>query len=80
VPLWTVAHQTPLFLGFSRQEYWSGLLCPPPGGLSNPGIKPGSPGAPAFRWVLLPLSHWGSWLNIRLHYLEKEPEEIKDKT
>ena len=37
---WTVAHQTPLSMGFSRQEYWSGLPCPPPGGLPNPGIKP----------------------------------------
>ena len=33
VTLWTVAHQAPLFLGFSRQEYWSGLPCPPPGDL-----------------------------------------------
>ena len=36
--LWTVAHQAPLTMGFSRQEYWSGLPCPPPGGLSNPEI------------------------------------------
>ena len=57
--LWTVAHQTPLFLGFSRQEYWSGLPCPPPGDLPNPGIEPESAVAPAFRWFLLPLSHWG---------------------
>ena len=37
---WTVAHQVPLSMGFSRQEYWSGLPCPPPGDLPNPGIKP----------------------------------------
>ena len=37
---WTVAHQAPLSMGFSRQEYWSGLLCPSPGDLPNPGIKP----------------------------------------
>ena len=36
--LWTVAHQTPLSMGFSRHEYWSGLPCPPPGGLADPGI------------------------------------------
>ena len=36
---WTVAHQAPLSLGFSRQEYWSGLPCPPPGDLPDPGIK-----------------------------------------
>ena len=43
VTLWTVAHQAALFLGFSRQEYWSGLPCLPPGDLPNPGIKPASP-------------------------------------
>ena len=36
---WTVACQAPLFMGFSRQEYWSGLLYPPPGDLPNPGIE-----------------------------------------
>ena len=41
--LWTVARQTPLSMGFSRQAYWSGLPFSPPGGLSGPGIKPGSP-------------------------------------
>ena len=40
---WTVAHQAPLSIGFSRQKYWSGLACPPPGGLPDPGIKPTSP-------------------------------------
>ena len=40
--LWTVAHQAPLSMGFSRQEYWGGLPCPPPGDLPNPGIKPRS--------------------------------------
>ena len=40
---WTVAHQAPLSMGFSRQEYWSGLPLPSPGDLSDPGIKPTSP-------------------------------------
>ena len=40
---WTVAHQAPLSMGFSRQEYWSGLPCPPPGDLPDPGIEPRSP-------------------------------------
>ena len=40
---WTVAHQAPLSMGFSRQEYWSGLPFPSPGDLPNPGIKPRSP-------------------------------------
>ena len=40
--LWpcTITYQAPLSMGFSRQEYWSGLPCPPPGDLPNPGIKP----------------------------------------
>ena len=42
-PPWTVAHQAPLSMGFSRQEYWSGLPCSSPGDLPNPGIEPGSP-------------------------------------
>ena len=44
---WTVAHQVPLFMGFFRQEYWSGLSFPPPGDLPNPGTKPVSPESPA---------------------------------
>ena len=39
---WTVACQTPLSMGFSKQEYWSGLPCPSPGDLPDPGIEPGS--------------------------------------
>ena len=41
--LWTVVHHALLFMGFSRQEYWSGLPCPPPGDLPNPGIELTSP-------------------------------------
>ena len=37
---WTVAHQAPLFMGFSRQEYWSGLSFPSPGDLPDPVIEP----------------------------------------
>ena len=44
---WTVACQAPLSIGFSRQEYWSGLSCPPPGDLPHPGIKPASLRSPA---------------------------------
>ena len=40
---WTIARQSPLSLGFSRQEYWSGLPFASPGDLPNPGIAPGSP-------------------------------------
>ena len=48
VTLWTIAHQAALSMGFSRQEYWSGLLCPPAGDLPNPGPIPKS----------LSLLHW----------------------
>ena len=54
---WTVACQVPLSMEFSRQEYWSGLPCPPPDDLSNPGIEPTSP---ALQVDSLPLNHWGS--------------------
>ena len=54
---WTIAHQAPLSMGFSRQEYWSGLPRPPPGDLPDPGIKPVSP---ALQADSLQLSHWGS--------------------
>ena len=40
---WTIAHQAPLSMGFSRQGYWSGLPFPSPGDLPDPGIEPGSP-------------------------------------
>ena len=43
---WTVACQTPLSMGFSRKEYWSGMPFPPPGYHPNPGIKPTSPESP----------------------------------
>ena len=47
VTLWTAAHQPPLSMGFSRQEYWSGLPCPPPGDLPKPGTEPASLMSPA---------------------------------
>ena len=47
VTLWIVAHQAPLSMGFSREEYWSGFPCPPPRDLPNPGIKPASLMSPA---------------------------------
>ena len=40
VTTWTVAHQAPLFMKFSKQEYWSGLLFPPPRDLPNIGLEP----------------------------------------
>ena len=57
---WAVAHQAPLSMGFSRQEIWSGLPCPPPGDLPDPGIEPTSPAAPTLQADSLPQSHRGS--------------------
>ena len=44
---WTVAHQAPLSMESSRQEYWSGVSFPSPGDLHDPGIEPGSPASQA---------------------------------
>ena len=52
-----IAHEVPLSMESSRQEYWSGLPFPPPGNLLDPGIEPRSPALQAYS---LPLSHWGS--------------------
>ena len=57
---WTVALQVPLNMGFSRQEYWSGLPCPPPRDLPVLRIKPTSPVSPALQVDSWQLSHWGS--------------------
>ena len=49
---WTVAHQATLSMGFSRQEYWSGLACPPPGDLPDPGINQCLLWIQHCRWIL----------------------------
>ena len=58
-PFWTVAHQAPLSMGFSRQEYWSGLFFPSPWVLPSPGVEPTS----------LRLLHWPLDSSL-LHHLE----------
>ena len=60
VTLWTLACQAPLSVGFSRQEYWSGLPCPLPGDLPDPGIEPVSLTLLPWQVDSLPLSHQGS--------------------
>ena len=57
---WTVARQAPLFVGFFRQEYWSGLPFPPPGDLHDPGIEPTSPLSPALQADSLPAESSGN--------------------
>ena len=57
---WTVAHWAPLSVGFSRQEYWSGLPCPPPGHLPHPGIELAPHVSCIGRWVLYQSTTWGA--------------------
>ena len=52
---WTIACQAPLSMGFPRQEYWSGLPCPPPRNLPDPGMEPVSLMSPALQSGSLPL-------------------------
>ena len=66
---WTVAHQAPLSMKVSRQEYWSGLPFPSPGHHPDPGIKPRSS---ALQVDSLPLNHQGLWyVIIFLHRIWK---------
>ena len=67
--LWTVAHQAPLSLGLSRQEYWSGLPLPPPGDLPNPGIKPASPVSSALQAVSLLTRNKNSRTSLAVQWL-----------
>ena len=62
---WTVALQAPLSMGFSRQEHWSGLLFPPPGGLPNPGTEPESPALQADSLPSEPPGKPNPWLVVR---------------
>ena len=64
--LWTAACQAPLSMGFSRQEHWSGLLCPPSGRLPEPGIEPASRILLHWQEDSLP---WGTWDQVeRSHF------------
>ena len=63
--LWTEAHQDPLSMGFSRQEYWSGLPCLPPGDLPDPGIEPNFFTSPALLGRFFTISTtWEATVNI----------------
>ena len=66
VTLWTIARQAPLSMGCSRQEHWSGLLCPPPGDLPDQGILPVSLTSPALAdrfFTLVPSGKPRVWIN-----------------
>ena len=58
---WTIAHQAPLCMEFSRQEYWSGLPCPPPGDLPDPGTEPESHVSYVSFIGWRVLYHWATW-------------------
>ena len=67
-------HQALLSIGFTRQEYWSGLPFPLPGNLPNPGLKPGSPVSPALQ-DFLPTEPGGSpifWLKLHIKNKKKD--------
>ena len=68
---WAVALQALLSMGFSRQDYWSGLPCRPPWDLPNPRVKPASPATLALQADSLPLNHGGSsiWNRAQLNDL-----------
>ena len=57
--LWSIAYETPVSMGFVRQEYRSRLTCPPPVDLSNPGIKPGSLRSPTLAGGFFTISAFG---------------------
>ena len=74
--LWTLAHQAPLSIGFSRQEYWSGLLCHPPGYLPNTGIDPRSLMSTCIgRWVLYHYHHLRSPVKGQPTYVKLGPQK-----
>ena len=86
--LWTVAHQASLSMGFSRQEYWSGLPIPSPAGLPDLGIEPASPVTPALLAESLPETLLRLLINSKFNRLipqgqvleaeERESPENKD--
>ena len=61
----TIACQAPMSIGFSRQEYWSGLSFPPPGGLSNPGIQPWKGGVASLFFFLAYLKFYQFYFSFK---------------
>jgi len=75
---WTVAYQAPPSMGFSRQEYWSGLPFPSPGYLPHPGIKPGSPAlqADALTSECIIICVFSDWVTLKLFLIFTFPNDI----
>ena len=83
---WTVAHQAPLSMGFSRQEYWSGLPFPSSRELPDPGMEPASCVSCTARWVLYHHHHlgcagtYGRDTNKETHFGMGRPQAIHNWT
>ena len=75
--LWTVARQGPQSMGFSGQEYWSGLPCPSQEDLPKPGIKPRSP---ALQADFLPFEPCGKRFILKKKKNKKQTTEVQPKT
>ena len=69
---WTIACQAPLSMGFSRQEYWSGLPFPPPRDLPHPGIEPESHVSCIDRWIPSHYHHLGYFIYIYIYILRNQ--------
>ena len=65
---WIMVHQAPLSMEFSQEEYWSGLPCPPPGDLPDPGMRPMSPVSPALQADSLLLKPWVLSIPFKPHH------------
>ena len=80
VTLWTVAHQAPLSMGFSRQEYCHGFSCPPPGYLPDPVIEPATLASPALAGRFFTTSDtWEEWDLIKLKTFAQQRKLSKMK-
>ena len=79
VTLWTVDHQAPLSMRFSRQKYWSGWPCPPPRDLPNPGIEPTSPTSPALAGGFFTTSTTWETRNANLNPYRNTKWQIQEK-
>ena len=77
--LWTVDRQAPLSMGFSRQEYWSGLPCPPPGDLPDPGIEPTSLISPALAGGCFSTSAtWEAYIRLQFNSVQFSHSVVSD--
>ena len=81
VTLWTLAHQAPLSVGFSRQEYWSGLPFPSPGDLRDPGMEPVSLTSPALADGFFTTSApWMSRMKMSPYFVSRKPGLASSRT